>query len=192
MENKKPNIFYAHSSRDAEVSGTYDKICQELSECVNIYDYENNISANIGKTIFTQIYESDLLLVDITPDCVNGEKITMNEHVMIELGYGLSVKSEEQIIIIYNEDKYDYTKNKNNIPVFIDGKQLNDRFDTVNKYTKMIDNEYIEELKDDMEENKDIIKRCEEFKKMTYDTIKTTLYNEGKKIKKNIYSNIYE
>ena len=58
-------------------------------------------------------------------------------------------------------------------------KKLNVCFETVNKYTKMIDSEYIEELK----ENKELIKRCEDFKKITYDTIKTTLYNEGKKLK---------
>lgn len=86
----------------------------------------------------------------------------------------------DKVILFSNDVETDLkTKYPNN-------KKLNDRFDTVNKYTKMIDNEYIEELKDDMEENKDIIKRCEDFKKMTYDTIKTTLYNEGKKIKKNI------
>lgn len=29
------------------------------------------------------------------------------------------------------------------------------------------------------------IKRCEDFKKMTYNVFKTTMYNEGLKIKKN-------
>jgi hypothetical protein len=65
-------------------------------------------------------------------------------------------------------------------------KRLNDRFDVINKYNNMNNDEYIEELKENFEENKDLIKRCENFQKMTYDTFKTTMYNEGKKIKKNI------
>lgn len=123
--NNKINVFYAHTSRDNEVYNTYLKICEELIDFANVYDYENNISANIGRRIFEQIKESDILIIDITPDFVDGEKVILNEHVMIELGYGLSIKSEEQIIIIYNESKYDYVKNKNKIPVFLDGKQLN-------------------------------------------------------------------
>jgi hypothetical protein len=35
-------------------------------------------------------------------------------------------------------------------------------------------------------DNKDIVKRCEGFQKLTYDTFKTTLYNEGKNIKKSL------
>ena len=125
MDNTKINIFYAFTSRDYEVYNTYLKISEELADFVNIYDYEHNISANIGKSLLKQIKESDILIIDITPELVDGEKVILNEHVMIELGYGLSIKSEEQIIIIYNESKYDYIKNKNKIPVFIEGKQLN-------------------------------------------------------------------
>ena len=53
----------------------------------------------------------------------------------------------------------------------------------------MNDNNYIEELKENKEENKDLIKRCENFQKKTYQTFKTTLYNEGKNIKKTIVKN---
>lgn len=125
MDNTKINIFYAFTSRDYEVYNTYLKISEELADFAYIYDYEQNISANIGKSLLKQIKESDILIIDITPEFVDGEKVILNEHVMIELGYGLSIKSEEQIIIIYNESKYDYIKNKNKIPVFIEGKQLN-------------------------------------------------------------------
>lgn len=86
----------------------------------------------------------------------------------------------DKVILFSNDVKTDLkTKYPNN-------KLLNERLETVNKYTKMIDNEYIEELKENMEDNKDLIKRCEDFQKKTYNTIKTTLYNEGKKLKKNI------
>lgn len=65
-----------------------------------------------------------------------------------------------------------------------DNKKLNDRLDTVKKYTDMIDNNYLEDLKDYEEDNLFEIKKCQNFKNMTYDTFKTTLYNEGKNIKK--------
>jgi hypothetical protein len=73
---------------------------------------------------------------------------------------------------------------------FINNKKVNERLDIVNKYIKMNDSDYVEELKldqdDNNEDNKDVIKRCEGFQKLTYDTFKTTLYNEGKNIKKSI------
>ena len=57
----------------------------------------------------------------------------------------------------------------------------------------MNDSDYLEELKIEAEDeeninNKDLIKRCEGFQKLTYDTFKTTLYNEGKNIKKCVKS----
>jgi hypothetical protein len=67
---------------------------------------------------------------------------------------------------------------------FSNNKKVNDRLDIISKYIKMSDNEYIEELQEDIDENFDRIKRCEGFKKLTYDTFKTTLYNEGKNLKK--------
>ena len=70
---------------------------------------------------------------------------------------------------------------------FTNNKKVNDRLDIVNKYIQMNNNEYIEELKiNENNDNTDTIKRCEGFQKLTYDTFKTTLYNEGKNIKKNI------
>ena len=65
-----------------------------------------------------------------------------------------------------------------------DNKRLNDRLNIVKKYTDMIDNNYIEELKDNNENNSCEIKKCENLKNMTYDTFKIILYNEGKNIKK--------
>ena len=66
-------------------------------------------------------------------------------------------------------------------------KGLNDRLNVIEKYNNMIDEDYIQDLKDDEDNyNKHMIERCENFKNLTYDTIKKTLYNEGKKIKKNI------
>jgi len=62
-----------------------------------------------------------------------------------------------------------------------------ERLNVINKYVKMNDTGYLELLKEAIEEeqidNSSDIKRCEEFKKKTYDTFKTMMYNEGKNIK---------
>jgi len=71
------------------------------------------------------------------------------------------------------------TKHPNNKP-------LQDRLGTIEKYNNMIDPDYVDELRDDLETNKNQIIRCEEFQAYTYNTIKKTMYNEGKKLKKNI------
>ena len=65
-----------------------------------------------------------------------------------------------------------------------DNTKLNDRLGIVKKYTNMMDVNYIGELDDNRENNLTEIERCVEFQNMTYNTIKTTLYNEGKNIKK--------
>ena len=71
------------------------------------------------------------------------------------------------------------TKHPNNKP-------LQDRLKVVEKYNNLIDGDYLEDLKDEDVNNSTQIARCEEFQKHTYNTLKKTLYNEGKKIKKNI------
>ena len=53
----------------------------------------------------------------------------------------------------------------------------------------MIDKDYLDDLKDNEIDNKNEIKRCEDFKKNTHNVIKKTLYNEGKRLKKNIKKN---
>jgi hypothetical protein len=70
------------------------------------------------------------------------------------------------------------TKNPNNKP-------LQDRLGTIEKYNNMIDIDYVDDLRDNDMDRKAEITRCEDFQKYTYNTIKKTLYNEGKKIKKN-------
>jgi len=61
-------------------------------------------------------------------------------------------------------------------------KPLHERLDVIEKYNNMIDGDYVEDLRD---EGKQVeIARCEEFQAHTYNTLKKTLYNEGKKLKK--------
>ena len=97
----------------------------------------------------------------------------------------------------YNQDEILRDIFKNNKPVI-------ERLNVINKYVKMNDNEYLELLKqqdhdhdqghdqyhdyahynipDNYQDNLEEIKKCENFQKKTYNTIKTTLYNEGKKL----------
>ncbi len=86
-------------------------------------------------------------------------------------------------ICLFTKDQIDFLREK-----YPNNKSLNDRLNTIEKYNNKIDDEYIQDLREDDEYNnsKNIIKEAEKFQKYTYDTIKKTLYNEGKKIKKNI------
>lgn len=95
--------------------------------------------------------------------------------------------------------EYSYNKDEELREIFKNNKPVIDRLNVINKYVKMNDNEYLELLKQDPLDNDDDnnydnygankdnleeIKRCENFQKKTYNTFKTTLYNEGKKLKK--------
>ncbi len=87
-------------------------------------------------------------------------------------------------ICLFSKEQIDTLREK-----YHNNKQLIDRLNTIEKYNNFIDQDYIQDLIDDDEDNnKLLIKRCEDFQKLTYNTIKKTLYNEGKKIKKNIKS----
>ena len=87
-------------------------------------------------------------------------------------------------ICLFTKDQIDFLRKKH-----INNKQLNDRLNVIEKYNNMIDEDYIQDLREDYNNNKALIKRVEDFQKMTYDTIKKTLYNEGKKLKKTIRQN---
>ena len=108
--------------------------------------------------------------------------------------------------------KFSYDKDNQIRTAYPNNKPLIDRLNIINKYTKFNDLEYLEELKEEQDvfaigednyqndyvnvnvnvnvgigtgtDNKHEIKRCEDFKKKTYNVFKTTLYNEGLKIKK--------
>lgn len=127
---------------------------------------------------FNPIYPqlSNIYISDINRDkCMvyeNGEWILSNIDNIPQIMDKICLFSQEQITMLKNK----YPNNK----------PLQDRLKVIEKYNNMIDSDYIEELKDDIENNKSEIKRCEDFQKNTHNTLKKTLYNEGKKIKKNI------
>lgn len=93
--------------------------------------------------------------------------------------------------------EYSYNRDEELREIFKNNKPVIDRLNVINKYVKMNDGEYLELLKeqeidDANSDDEDIpnvnnleeIKKCENFQKKTYNTFKTTLYNEGKKLKK--------
>jgi len=84
-------------------------------------------------------------------------------------------------ICIFSKDQIDILREK-----YPNNKAVNDRLDIVEKYNNYIDDDYVQDLKedDDYNNNKLLIKRAEDFQKYAYNTIKKTLYNEGKKLKK--------
>ena len=63
-------------------------------------------------------------------------------------------------------------------------KPLKDRLNTIEKYNNMIYGDYVDDLRDNRHQVE--IARYEEFQAHAYNTLKKTLYNEGKKLKKNI------
>ena len=84
-------------------------------------------------------------------------------------------------VVMYTYDKQEELKE-----LYPNNKNLIDRLDVINKYNQFNDSDYLQDLIqeqiDDEVDNKAKIKRCEDFQKKTYNTIKTTLYNEGKNI----------
>ena len=117
---------------------------------------------------------SNIYISDINRDkCMvyeNGEWILSNNDNIPQIMDKICLFSNEQINTLKNK----YPNNK----------PLQDRLKVIEKYNNMIDNDYLEDLKDNEENNKNEIKKCEDFQKNTHNILKKTLYNEGKKIKK--------
>jgi hypothetical protein len=110
---------------------------------------------------------------------INREKCMVYEEGEWKLS---SIDNIPQIIdkvCIFSADQINTLKTK-----YPNNKSLHDRLGIIEKYNNMIDEDYIQDLRDDESDNKNLIKRCEDFQKHTYNTLKKTLYNEGKKLKK--------
>jgi hypothetical protein len=84
-------------------------------------------------------------------------------------------------ICLFSKDQIEILREK-----YPNNKLLNDRLNTIEKYNNKIDEDYIQDLREDENYNrvKIIIKDAEDFQKYAYNTLKKTLYNEGKKLKK--------
>jgi hypothetical protein len=102
----------------------YNSLVEKLkaNKNIKIQDPQDAPGAiNLDKKIFEQIDETDIFIVDVTPDYVDNvnNRTTFNEHVMIEYGYALKNYDHENILIIHYKDMYtDETK----LPLFIQTK----------------------------------------------------------------------
>jgi hypothetical protein len=116
---------------------------------------------------------------------INREKCMIFQDNMWKLSIDDKIPEVINKIVKYSYDKQDELKTE-----YKDNKSVINRLDVIDKYTKMNDEEYLQNLKDDQEENvapcTNEIKRCEDFQKKTQETIKISLYNNGKKIKNKI------
>ena len=164
-------------------------------EDLNIIDKQIYFDKIVKKTISgVKIPEEILKIIHFNPNYpqlsniymsdINREKCMIFEDNEWKLSPVDKIPEVIEKVVNYSNDIENELRTK-----FKNNKSVNDRLNVVNKYIKMNNNEYIEELKDDKENNKELIKRCENFQKLTYDTLKTTLYNEGKNIKKITKSN---
>jgi len=161
---------------------------------IDMKHFINNVVKN-SKACGVKIPEEILKLIHFNPaypelnniyiSDINREKCMIYDDGMWKLTTDDKIPEVIDKVVNFSYEKENELREK-----YPDNKPLIDRLNTINKYTKLNDNEYLEELKEvqveEQSDNTEQIKRCEEFQKKTYDTFKTTMYNEGIKMKKNI------
>lgn len=162
---------------------------------IDIKHFINNVVKN-NKASGVKIPEEILKLIHFNPDYpehnniyisdINREKYMVYEDNQWKLTLEDKIPDTMDKVV-----QYSYTKQEELREKYPNNKGLGERLDVINKYTQFMDLDFLEELKDkliDLEDNNlnlsAQIKRCEDFHKKTYNTFKTTMYNEGNKIKK--------
>ncbi len=170
---------------------------KENLDQIDIKHFINNVVKN-NKVCGVKIPEEILKLIHFNPaypelnniyiSDINREKCMIYDDGMWKLTSDDKIPEVIERVVSFSYDRENELREK-----YANNKPLIDRLNTINKYTKFNDNEYLEGLKeqqsDEKEDYREEIKRCENFQKKTYNTFKTTLYNEGLKIKKNIKKN---
>jgi len=108
---------------------------------------------------------------------INREKCMVYEDGEWKLSNVNNIPQIMDKVCVFSAEQINTLKTK-----YPDNKPLHDRLNTIEKYNNMIDGDYVEDLRD---EGKQVeITHCEEFQAHTYNTLKKTMYNEGKKLKK--------
>ena len=184
-----------------------------ITNNVNSNNTQNNIMmVNFGKEDLSIIDEKQFIERIIKKPAISGVKIP--DEVLKIIHFNPMYPQHSNIYIsdinrekcmVYEDGEWKLS-NVNNIPQIMDkvcvfsaeqisalktkypnNKPLHDRLNTIEKYNNMIDGDYVGDLRDEGRQVE--IARCEEFQTHTYNTLKKTLYNEGKKLKKlkNIY-----
>ena len=193
--NNTTNNTTNNTSNTSNTSNTNNGIILQLVnygkedlDKIDIKHFINNIVKN-NKVCGVKIPEEILKLIHFNPaypelnniyiSDINREKCMIYDDGMWKLSPDDKIPEVIEKVVSFSYDKENELREK-----YSNNKPLMDRLNTINKYTKFNDMEYLETLKEEQANNKDEIKRCEDFKKKTYDTFKTTMYNEGIKIKK--------
>ena len=108
---------------------------------------------------------------------INREKCMVYEDGEWKLSNVNNIPQIMDKVCVFSSEQINMLKTK-----YPDNKPLHDRLNTIEKYNNMIDGDYVDDLRDEGRQVE--IARCEEFQAHTYNTLKKTLYNEGKKLKK--------
>jgi hypothetical protein len=188
------NIFYSFSNNGEFQRNIYEKLSEKLKILnVNIIDVDNyNGSYDIDNKIFEQIAECDLFIADITNETIDiNDKPVFNGNVMLELGYALAHKFEEQIIMLYNMERI----KPEQTPFIINKKHMNeyniikneDIDDFIEDITKDDDSLIFSHLKNllNFDDNYKWIDVNYIFDNDTYNTLKKILNTTDIKIKIN-------
>jgi uncharacterized C2H2 Zn-finger protein len=206
-------INIKENSKPSKIINDNKNITNNLSNTNNNIQNNNFVMVNFGKEDLSIIDEKQFIDRVVKKPLLSGVKIPDEVLKIIHFNPKYPQLSNIYISDINREKCMVYEDGEwklssiDNIPQIIDkvcifsseqinllrtkypnNKQLNDRLNILEKYNNLIDGDYLEDLRDDNLDGSNLnqIARCEEFQKYTYDTIKKTLYNEGKKIKKSI------
>jgi hypothetical protein len=97
------SVFYAFSNNRDETRNTYDKVCEKIT---NIIDVDNNDilnSNNLLDKIKNHINKALIFVADITPDNILNDIPLPNPNVMLELGNAINIFGNSNIILLCNE-----------------------------------------------------------------------------------------
>ncbi len=162
---------------------------------IDIKYFMDNVVKN-NKAIGVKIPEEILKIIHFNPDYPEHNNIYISdinrEKCMVYEDNQWKLTPEDKIPEVMDKVvQYSYTKQDELKEKYPNNKSLSDRLGVVNKYTQFLDLDFLEGLKEiyieenSFNPNSSQIKRCEDFQKKAYNSFKTTMYNEGIKIKRN-------
>jgi uncharacterized C2H2 Zn-finger protein len=163
--NNYINVIQINNFNDTDYKGNFNNLLNEIGKSIYLKTIKN-VFLNPEKPENNNIYIADKSrgLVKVYN---NGLWETKNMNIIDEIINNV-IKYFNLSIEEIKEDIEKYEKLKKTI-----SKKIN--------YIQLCDLEYLEDLEDDVEENKERIERCHEFRKMVYNEI-ITLFHDNKKI----------
>ena len=208
--SKTSNISNSNSnSNNTNTTNTNTNSNNTITNTSNTQNNNNIVMVNFGKEDLSIIDEKQFIDRIVKKPTVSGVKIP--DEVLKIIHFNPQYPQLSNIYIsdinrekcmVYEDGEWKLS-NVNNIPQIMDkvcvfsseqignlrakqpnNKPLEERLNTIEKYNNMIDGDYVDDLRDDGRVVE--IARCEEFQGHAYNTLKKTLYNERKKLKKSI------